>query len=82
MGSERKTGGCAIGLEQNFIIVLARVYYVWQDFILLLQTKSRTITNVNIDATDEHVYGFAEAMLLLQNHGASISRIDAEILTA
>jgi len=45
-------------------------------------TKSRTITNVNIDATDEHVYGFAEAMLLLQNHGASISRIDAEILTA
>lgn len=45
-------------------------------------TKSRTIANINMEATDEHVYGFAEAMLLLQEHGASVSRIDSEILTA
>lgn len=45
-------------------------------------TKSRTIANINMEATDENVYGFAEAMLLLQNHGASVSRIDSEILTA
>ena len=44
--------------------------------------KSRTIANINMEATDEHVYGFAEAMLLLQEHGASVSRIDSEILTA
>lgn len=45
-------------------------------------SKSKTIAGINIDATDDHVYGFAEALLKLQDKPASISRVDSEILNA
>ncbi len=43
-------------------------------------SKTRTISSINIDATDDHVYGFAAAMLKLQQKSAAIQRVDAEIL--
>lgn len=45
-------------------------------------TKSKTISNININSTDENVYEFALAMTLLQSIPCTISRIDTSSLTA
>ncbi|MGB5822679.1 MAG: DUF1659 domain-containing protein [Proteocatella sp.] len=45
-------------------------------------TQSRTISSIDMNATDDNVLGFAQAILDLQQKSAAVSRVDAEALSA
>ena len=45
-------------------------------------TKSKTISDINTNATNEQVLGLANAILTLQTKPAHISRIDSQNLAA
>ena len=45
-------------------------------------TKTRTIQNIRMDATEEQLLEFAEAMLAVQSYSANIAKLDTVAISA